>query len=156
MTFCQRLTVLLKERSKYSSNTDQDWLLKLASCEIDIQSSATFRKVVNLHINSIVIPLVSELLAILDRNGNLSLASYNDAEPPNNCLYTIWQDIFRNEELFVLSYYDTISPTTKLPRRRVPVLSNGPGGMFFKANFPFSFLIQESTDNLWQKFVKGN
>ena len=152
-TICKRLTILLKEQSECSPNTSCDWLLKIAECERDIQSSGTFRKAVNLHINSAIIPLLSELLARLDRNGNLELAFFN-VNARDHSLNNIWQDIFRNEELFTLSYKDTISPTTQLPRRRVPILSDGPGGKFFQIEFPFSFLIQEFMNKLWQNFME--
>ena len=148
-TICKRLTILLKEQSECSPNTScDDWLLKIAECERDIQSSGTFRKAVNLHINSAIIPLLSELLALLDRNGNLELNARDHS------LYNIWHDIFRNEELFTLSYKDTISPTTQLPRRRVPILSDGPGGKFFQVKFPFSFLIQEFMNKQWQNCME--
>ena len=153
VTFCQRLAIILKEQSEYSLNTNCSWLLRIANCESDIQSSGTFRKAVSLGIDCAITPLLSELLAQLDRNGNLELALF-DVDAEDHSLYNIWQDIFRNEELFTLSYKDTISPTTQLPRRRVPVLSDGPGGRFFQVKFPFSFLIQELMNNLWQNFIK--
>ena len=118
-----------------------DWLLQTANCGEDIQSSGTFREAVNLRINNTITPLLSELIACLDRNGNLELALCNEEVP--ECLFNLWQDIFRDDRLFVLQYKDTVSPHTLLPRRRVPVLSDGAGGKYFKARFPFSWLINQ-------------
>ena len=145
-TLCQRLTVLLKEQYEYSVERSCDWLLQTANCGEDIQSSGTFRKAVNLRINNTIAPLLSELIACVDRNGNLELALCNEQVP--ECLLDLWQDIFRDERLLVLQYRDTVSPHTLLPRRRVPVLSDGAGGKYFKAHFPFSWLINECASHV--------
>ena len=128
-----------------------DWLLQTANCGEDIQSSGTFRKAVNLRINSTITPLLSELIACLDRNGNLELALCNEEVP--ECLFNLWQDIFRDDRLFVLQYKDTVSLHNLSSRRRVPVLSDGAGGKYFESKFPFSFFIRERIVHLWQKFV---
>ena len=138
---CNRISVLLKDKYESSMDINCDWLLHTANCGEDIQSSGTFRKAVNLRINSTITPLLSELIACLDRNGNLELALCNEEVP--ECLFNLWQDIFRDDRLFVLQYKDTVSPHTLLPRRRVPVLSDGAGGKYFKAHFPFSWLINQ-------------
>ena len=126
-----------------------DWLLHTANCGEDIQSSGTFRKAVNLRINNTITPLLSELIACLDRNGNLELALCNEEVP--ECLFNLWQDIFRDDRLFVLQYKDTVSPHTLLPRRRVPVLSDGAGGKYFKAHFPFSWLINQCASQVFSE-----
>ena len=54
-----------------SMDSSCDWLLQTANCGEDIQSCGTFRKAVNLRINNTITPLLSELIACLDRNGNL-------------------------------------------------------------------------------------
>ncbi|KAI6647050.1 E3 ubiquitin-protein ligase [Oopsacas minuta] len=140
-TLCQRLTNLLRDQSNSSIDTNTNWLQQTANCVEDIQSSGTFRKAVNLRINSAITPLIAELIACIDRNGNLELALYNEKVP--ECLFNLWYDIFRDERLLMLQYKDTISPNTLLPRRRVPVLSDGGGGEYFKAQFPFSWLINQ-------------
>ncbi|KAI6655769.1 E3 ubiquitin-protein ligase [Oopsacas minuta] len=149
-TLCQRLTILLRDQCE-SIDTNTDWLLQTANCGEDIQSSGTFRKAVNLRINNTITPLIAELIACLDRNGNLELALYNEEEP--ECLFNLWHDIFRDERLLVLQYKDTISPNTLQPRRRVPVLSDGAGGQYFECSFPFSFFIKDFVLDLWKQFI---
>ena len=148
-TLCQRLTILLKDQYESSMDINCDWLLQTANCGEDIQSSGTFRKAVNLRINNTITPLLSELIACLDRNGNLELALCNEEVP--ECLFNLWQDIFRDDRLFVLQYKDTVSPHTLLPRRRVPVLSDGAGGKYFKAHFPFSWLINQCASQVFSE-----
>ena len=133
-----------------------DWLLHTANCGEVLHSSGTFHKAVDLHIDSIITPLLSELIASVDRNGNLELALYKDNLP--QCLFKLWQDIFKEEFLQVLQYKDSISSDTLLPRRKVPIINDGVGGIFFKANFPFSWLIQETTSKLMYeiKNLTGN
>ena len=149
-TLCTRLTNLLREQYESSNTLNTDWLLRTANCGEDIQSSGTFRKAINLRINNTITPLLAELIACLDRNGNLELALYNESIP--KCLFNLWQDIFRDERLLVLQYKDIVSPHTLLPRRRVPVLSDGAGGRYFKAHFPFSWMINQFTSQILSEF----
>ena len=141
----------MKEQFESSNDLNNDWLLQTANCGEDIQSSGTFRKAINLRINNTITPLLAELIACLDRNGNLELALYNEELP--ECLFNLWQDIFRDERLLVLQYKDIISPLTLLPRRRVPVLSDGADGKYFPCSFPFSSLIREFVQDLWKQFT---
>ena len=105
---CQRLAKLLKEQhdSTIDPDTDQtEWLQDTAHCIEFILLSGTFRKAVNLRINNTVIPLLAELIACLDRNGNLELALHNNSVP--ECLSNLWHDISKDETLIVLHYQDT-------------------------------------------------
>ena len=151
---CQRITLLLKEHYE-ASDTNHHWILQIANRTEVIQSCGTFRKAINLHINNTITPLLSELIALLDRNANLELAIYFESIP--ECFYELWYQILLDEKLCVLRYNDMVSSTTLLPRTRVPVLSDGAGGKFFKANFPFSWLVQEVTSSIHvqEKFLKG-
>ena len=147
-SLCRKLKGLLKSSITSSSDMSPDWIQHIANCRDNLQSSGTFRKAVNLYINSVVTPILSELIAYMDRNGNLELLNNEKDE-----FFTqIWQDLFLNEEIFVTHYGSTL-----LPRRRVPVISDGLGGRFFQVKFPFSFLIQDDTEKLWSKFIiEGN
>ena len=145
-TMCKRVTILLQEQYEHSQDTECDWLQRTANCGEDIQSSGTFRKAVNLRINKTITPLLAELIALLDRNGNLELGLIQENVPP--CIHNIWQAIFNDERLLVLTYKDILSSTTLRPRVRVPVLSDGSGGQFFKATFPFSWMIMRMTSDL--------
>ena len=136
----------MKEQYESSNDLNNDWLLQTANCGEDIQSSGTFRKAINLRINNTITPLLAELIACLDRNGNLELALYNEELP--ECLSNLWQEIFRDVRLLVLQYKDIISHHTLLPRRRVPVLSDGTDGKYFKAHFPFSWMINQFTSQI--------
>ena len=142
---CERLRDLLQEQHD-SYETEYDWLHQTANCGGDIQSSGTFHKAVNLKINKAITPLLAELLALLDRNGNLELALSNEAVP--TCLVDLWHEIFRDPLLLVLKYKDILSPTTMCPRVRVPVLNDGAGSRYFKAHFPFSWLINQISSQL--------
>lgn len=146
---------MLKEQYE-ASDTTHHWIFQIANCTEDIQSCGTFRKTINFRINNTITPLLSELIALLDRNANLELAIYFESIP--ECYYELWYHILLDEQLCVLRYKDMVSSTTLLPRTRVPVLSDGAGGKFFKANFPFSWLVQEVTSSIHmqeQEFLKG-
>ena len=120
---------------------NSDWLQETAHCTESIQTSGTFLKAVTHRINNIIAPLLAELIASVDRNGNLMLFLVNDKT--TKCLSDLWFEIFQDERVFVLRYEDTVSPETLSPRARVPVLNNGAGGKYFKASFPFSWIIDQ-------------
>ncbi|KAI6652351.1 E3 ubiquitin-protein ligase [Oopsacas minuta] len=143
---CQRLTNLLKERHDSTYETNIDWLRQTANCGEDIQSSGTFRKAVNLRINNAIIPLLAELIAVMDRNGNLELALNNQDVPVS--LVNLWYDIFRDDLLLVLKYKDIMSLNTLQPRIRVPVLNDGASGNYFTAHFPFSWLVNQCASDV--------
>ena len=146
---CQRLAKLLKEQySTLDPDTDYvpNWLEDTAYCVEFILLSGTFRKAVNLRINNTIIHLLAELIACLDRNGNLELALCNTNVP--ECLSNLWHDISKDGSLLVLHYNDTVSPNTFQPRKRVPVLSDGAGEQYFKAHFPFSWIICKISNQL--------
>ena len=142
---CQRVTLLLKEQHE-TSESNYHWIFQIANRIEDIQSCGTFRKAINFQINDTITPLLSELIALLDRNANLELTTYYDSIP--KCYYDLWYHILLDVQLCVLRYKDMVSSTTWLPRTSVPVLSDGAGGKFFKANFPFSWLVQEVTSSI--------
>ena len=152
-SFCERLRDLLREQHD-SYESEFDWLHQTANCGGDIQSSGTFHKAVNLKINKAVTPLLAELLALLDRNGNLELALSDEAVP--TCLVNLWHKIFRDPLLLVLKYQDIVSPVTMCPRVRVPVLNDGAGGRYFKAHFPFSWLINLISSQLLMETRRNN
>ena len=152
-SFSERLRDLLQEQH-ISDETEFHWLHQTANCGGDIQSSGTFHKAVNLKINKAITPLLAELLALLDRNGNLELALPNEAVP--TCLVNLWHEIFRDPLLLVLKYKDIVSPVTMCPRVRVPVLNDGAGGKYFKAHFPFSWLINQISSQLLIESKRNN
>ena len=142
-----RVRDLLKEQHDSSFEDGLDWIHQTANCGEGIQSSGTFRKAVSLRINNAITPLLSELLALLDRNSNLELALSEKGLPAN--LVDLWHSIFRDPEVLVLKYRDVVSPSTMCPRVRVPVLNDGAGGKYFKAHFPFSWLINQCCSQLF-------
>ena len=133
------------QQDEYSGDANSDWLQETAHCAESIQTCGTFLKAVTLHINNIIAPLLAELIAIIDRNGNLVLSLLSDETP---CLSNLWLEILKDERVLVLQYKDMISPQTLSPRMRVPVLNDGVGGKYFKASFPFSWIIDQCSSQI--------
>ena len=148
------MKTLLREQYENSSDRDCGWLQKIANCQDVIKSSGTFRKAVNLSISKIITPLFSELIALLDRDGNLMLGIRTKDIP--NCITNLWHAIFNDESLLVLNYKDIVSLETMLPHTRVAVLNNGVCGNFFQASFPFSWIINQMTSDLFKETTQMN
>ena len=134
------------QRDKTFCDVNSDLLQETAHCAESIQTSGTFLKAVTLRINKTVTPLLAELIASLDRNGNLMLSLLNDETP--KCLSDLWLEILQDERVFVLQYEDTVSPETLTPRMKVPMLNDGAGGKYFKASFPFSWIIDQCSSQI--------
>ena len=134
------------QQNEATSDVNSDWLQETAHCDESIQTSGTFLKAVTLRINKTLTPLLAELIASLDRNGNLMLSLLNDETP--KCLSDLWLEILQDERVFVLQYEDTVSPETLTPRMKVPMLNDGAGGKYFKASFPFSWIIDQCSSQI--------
>ena len=118
-----------------------DWIVNAATCWDLIQSSGSFNKCLVFYVIKQVTPIFAELLALLDRNGNLALHKNQDKYPEKLNLF--WESLFLKEEIFSFSI-DSYFNSSK----RVRVQSDGAGGNFFQSQFPFSWLIFNSISEL--------
>ena len=146
MTFAsvlvQRTYHLLKESESKAFNADE-WLYSEALSGTGVQEWGTFRKALWKRVYSSVVPILAEIIALVDTDSNLDLM-----KDGSSWVSTLWLRILANPNMSELSYSKMISPVTNSVRERVQVLGCGAGGHTFQCMFPFSFLVKHQVDNL--------
>ena len=156
MTFAsvlvQRTYHLLKESESKAYNPDE-WLYSEALSGTGVQEWGTFRKALWKRVYSSVVPILAEIIALVDTDSNLDLM-----KDGSSWVSTLWLRILANPNISELSYSKMISPVTNSVRERVQVLGSGAGGHTFQCMFPFSFLVKHQVDKLFDSAssVAGN
>ena len=138
----QRTFHLLKERERIAHKA-HEWLHAEALSGTGVQEWGTFRKALWKRVYSAVVPIMAEIIALADRDGNLDLMR-ND----HSWTSKLWLKIMADPKISELSYSKMISPVTNSVRERVQVLGSGAGGHKFFCRFPFSFLIKQGVEQL--------
>ena len=108
-----------------------------------MQEWGTFRKALLQRVFSVVVPILAEIIALADRDGNLDLLKNDNTWVPR-----LWLKILADRNISELSYSDMISPATNAVRERVQVIGSGAGGHQFSRRFPFSFIIKQRVEKL--------
>ena len=134
---------LLSERDHIRED-EKNWVLNEALNARKLQSGGTFQNVLARRLDEVLIPIFSEIIALVDRNYNLDRL---DPKNENSPLSQFWLAMFRNSAIVQLRYEDMA--TRGRHREQVP----GAGGRMaeedFKCQLPFSWLVKEAVDAHW-------
>lgn len=122
-----------------------DWLRSEALSGTGIQENGTFRKALWQRVYSSVIPILSEVIAYVDRDSNLELVTEE-----GNWLSRLWIQLFQSHSMVQFHYDGFLSLESGIIRERVPVITAGCERQAFDSQFPFSWLIKEKFDDLWR------
>lgn len=122
-----------------------DWLRSEALSGTGIQENGTFRKALWQRVYSSVIPILSEVIAYVDRDSNLELVTEE-----GNWLSRLWIQLFQSHSMVQFHYDGFLSLESGIIRERVPVITAGCERQVFDSQFPFSWLIKEKFDDLWR------
>lgn len=122
-----------------------DWLRSEALSGTGIQENGTFRKALWQRVYSSVIPILSEVIAYVDRDSNLELVTEE-----GNGLSRLWIQLFQNHSMVQFHYDGFLSLEGGIIRERVPVITAGRERQVFDSRFPFSWLIKEKFDDMWR------
>ncbi|CAH1233987.1 RNF213 [Branchiostoma lanceolatum] len=141
-----RLALLVKEQEDSQLNKGANWLSQKAATSRAVRQAGTLRRSAWVHLLSVVSPLVAEIIALFDRNSNLDLLKTGEG-----WLHQFWLEIAANTKAVRLHYEDCLSPKKRAVRETVSVQTSGYGGQVFKCQLPFSWLIKELVDKLWQE-----
>ena len=142
----RRIHRLLEEKDKRAGSEASDWLRSEALSGTGIQESGTFRKALWQRVYSSVIPILSEVIAVVDRDSNLDLVSEE-----GTWLSRLWIAFFQDQTLVELHYDNFLSLESGIIRERAPVTTSGHGRHIFDVHFPFSWLIKERIDAMWKE-----
>lgn len=132
----RRVYKLLKQRDEKCWQSEGSWLQNEALSRGRLQENGTFKKALWNKLSSIVSPILSEVIAFVDRNQNLNLLVDH-----HSWRTTFWIAMLNNERVTSLSYDSFISPSNVI-RERTRVFSTGDGHRF-DGHFPFSWIIKD-------------
>ena len=142
----RRIHKLLQERDDRAGTKASDWLRSEALSGTGIQENGTFRKALWQRVYSSVIPILSEVIALVDRDSNLDLVMNE-----GNWLSNLWLGLFQSNSMVELHYESFLSLESGIIRERVPVATSGREKQAFDLQFPFSWLIKENVDAMWRE-----
>ena len=125
-------------------NLDDDWVLSEALDAKKLHNGGTFRNVLSRRLDEVVVPLFSEIIAMIDRYYNLDLVYQADWDSP---LSQFWLAMFQYTGH--RSHIDSfIMPVLQKSRQQV----HGLGAQIsedFKTRLPFSWIVKECVDAHW-------
>lgn len=143
MVLAERLCQLLQQKDQRTRNEGNEWL-ESEALSATVQETGTFRKALWRRFQSVVAPILSEVIAYVDRDGNLELAASDDS-----WVVSLWLKIFQDSFLTDLHYTDFIlQEDASVVRSKVPVLKSGYRSHSFQCSFPFSWILKERMDEL--------
>ena len=141
----RRIHKLLQEKDERAGSKASDWLRSEALSGTGIQENGTFRKALWQRVYSSVIPILSEVIAFVDRDSNLELV-----KDEGNWLSRLWIQLFQSHSMVEFHYEAFLSLENGIIRERVPVITAGRERQVFELQFPFSWLIKETFDGMWR------
>ncbi|XP_078257499.1 E3 ubiquitin-protein ligase rnf213-alpha-like isoform X2 [Rhinoraja longicauda] len=137
----QRLHSLLVKRDEESFSAIE-WMLREASNVEALQEGGTFRHTLWKRIQTVVTPLLAQIISVIDRDCNLNLL--RDDTPL--FVRNLWMNIFNDANLLDLPYNRTIfsleSEIVVHNYMKMDVLNIG-------NKLPFSWRIKDFLDELW-------
>lgn len=142
----RRIHSLLQEKDERAGSKASDWLRSEALSGTGIQENGTFRKALWQRVYSSVIPILSEVIAFVDRDSNLDLVM-----DEGSWLSRLWITFFQDQSIVEFHYDNFLSLESGIIRERVPVTTSGLERHMFDLQFPFSWLIKERIDALWRE-----
>ena len=140
----RRTYQLLQQKDERAGIQSSDWLHAEARSATGTWERGTFRKALWQRVYSAVIPILSEVIAFIDRDSNLSLVRNDDT-----WLSQMWLSLFQRPELTRLHYDDFLSPGGTI-RERVPALTSGRDRHVFESQLPFAVIVKEQIDDMWK------
>ncbi|XP_022806306.1 E3 ubiquitin-protein ligase RNF213-like [Stylophora pistillata] len=147
LVVAKRLHVLLVERDQRAPKEGKEWLEDEAkSCTV--KETGTFKKALWRRFQSVVAPILAEVIAYIDRDGNLELAASEDP-----WVSRLWLNIFEDASFSDLSYgmFMSREEDVEKVRSKVPVVKSGYRSHAFQCRFPFSWLLKEQIDEMFQE-----
>ena len=147
MVVAKRLCELLKVRDQRAPKEGKEWLEDEAkSCTV--KETGTFKKALWRRFQSVVAPILAEVIAYIDRDENLELAA---SEHP--WVSRLWLNMFENDSFTDLNYgmFMFREEDVERVRSKVPVLKSGYQSHVFPCKFPFSWLLKRHIDEMYRE-----
>ncbi|KAM9346074.1 E3 ubiquitin-protein ligase rnf213-alpha-like [Symphorus nematophorus] len=125
------------------STIKSNWVIKEASNIDALQEGGTFRHTLWKHIQAVVVPLLAQLVSVIDRDQNLDILL------DSNCgesVKRLWLDIFGNEKLLEIPH---LSQDRSSETRTILVQNYIGQDRNMTCSMPFSWRIKNYLEELW-------
>ncbi|XP_029014016.1 E3 ubiquitin-protein ligase rnf213-alpha isoform X2 [Betta splendens] len=141
LTVKRRLHSLLvtHDHNTFQSN----WVIKEASNIDALQEGGTFRQTLWKRVQAVVVPLLAQLVSVIDRDHNMDILL------DRNCgesVKRLWLDIFSDEKLLEISQ---LAPDHNSETRTILVQNFITQGKNMSCSMPFSWRIKDFLEELW-------
>ena len=120
---------------------EKEWVINEAMNPKNLQHGGTFSNALSRKVDRIIVPILSEIIASIDKNYNLDLI---DPKAEDAHISQFWLDFFRDSRVMHFSYAD-MAPG----RDQVPGIGAKKVAKDFKCRLPFSWLIYEAVKSQW-------
>ncbi|KAM8845445.1 E3 ubiquitin-protein ligase rnf213-alpha-like isoform 2-T2 [Spinachia spinachia] len=136
-------SLLATRENKGFSSTKNNWVIKEASNIDALQEGGTFRHTLWKRVRAVVVPLLAQLLSVIDRDQNLDLLL------DENCgefVKRLWLDIFGNDKLLDIPH---LSIDQNSETRTILVQNYIAQDRNVSCRMPFSWRIKDYLEELW-------
>ncbi|XP_031561517.1 E3 ubiquitin-protein ligase RNF213-like [Actinia tenebrosa] len=141
----RRVHHLLKEKDASAPKEGANWSTSESLESSELQVCGTYRKALWRRIQNAVVPILSEMIAYMDRDGNLELLQ---TDVP--WIKDLWLKIFADDKLAQLNYDSFLTnDDERRLKNHVPVTSSGRDSHWFQCRLPFSWLLKENIESIW-------
>ena len=131
---------LLKEREQVRED-ERNWVLNEALSIRKLHNGGTFQNVLARKLDGVLVPIFSEIIALVDHNYNLNHLDPKNKNPP---VYQFWLTMFRNQQL---NYQEMVAGGVH--REKTPGAEGRMAEEDFKCQLPFSWQVKAAVDSLW-------
>ena len=147
MILAKRLHDLLKVKDQRAPEKGKRWLKDVAKA-CTVNENGAFKKALWRLFQYVVAPILAEVIAYVDRDGNLELAVSKDPWISN-----LWLNVLEDNSFATINYgmFMTGEEDVNVVRSKVPVLKSGYRGHVFQCRFPFSWILKERIDELYRE-----
>ena len=147
MILAKRLHDLLKVKDQRAPEKGKRWLEDVAKA-CTVNENGAFKKALWRLFQYVVAPILAEVIAYVDRDGNLELAVSKDPWISN-----LWLNVLEDNSFATINYgmFMTGEEDVNVVRSKVPVLKSGYRGHVFQCRFPFSWILKERIDELYRE-----
>ncbi|KAG8579462.1 hypothetical protein GDO81_010902 [Engystomops pustulosus] len=136
-----RLYNMLRSQEGQSFHAD-DWVLREAVNLDALQEAGTFRKTLWKRVQKAVTKCLSQILSIIDCNGNMEILMKEHVE---NSIKSIWMFIFSDENMLPVSSNFSSQTETILVKNNMNITD------FEHNHVPFSWTIKDYLEDIWTK-----
>ncbi|XP_040919421.1 E3 ubiquitin-protein ligase rnf213-alpha isoform X2 [Toxotes jaculatrix] len=136
-------SLLVMHDGNILSSIKSNWVIKEASNIDALQEGGTFRHTLWKRVQAVVVPLLAQLVSVIDRDGNLDILLDRDC---GESVKRLWLDIFSNDKLLEIPHLtlDHISE-----QRTILVQNYIAHNKNMSCSMPFSWRIKDYLEELW-------